>query len=340
MIIKTTLEHLGTPLKSFYSTEKKLEEIANMKTDEKAKEIEVFLCVLKYIVRILVQIRIAALERLCSVKPVSVPVHIFKGYLADPSSDENSSILVHPEVAAALHVHTGAWVWTQCSPEGPKTLTKLATSKLVDPSDALLSDALFFNITRGFCDSAEIVLSPSLLEKLPKAVSFDVSIQKCPKGWDASDIDSLMVEYFKRPRPVGPRNIFSVSVRDYSPELFYSKLSLEMGSESVIWFKVEELVAESGHKIDAERRMCFEVSKEQTRVALVLAQDGGLPGRMNIFPEYVDSFLELEKAVKIFLQPEIYRILHKGLFLFQDYPSLFMQIICRKRSSFEWKIWL
>lgn len=289
-----------------------------MPVSEKAEEIEVFLRVLKYIVRIVVQIRMAALERHCSVKPVSVPVHVFKGYLADAASDENSSILVHPDVAAALNVHTGAWVWTQCSIGGPKTLSKLVTTELVGTSDALMSDALFFNITRGLCDSAAIVLSPSLLEKLPKAVSFDVSIQKCPKGWDASDIDSLMVEFFKRPRPVGPKNIFSVSVRDYSPELFYSKLSLEIGSESV-WFKVEGLVAESGHKIDPERRMCFQVSKEQTRVALVLAQDGGLPGRLNIFPEHTDSFLELETAVKLFLKPEIFKVLHKGMFLGSDY---------------------
>jgi hypothetical protein len=285
-----------------------------MKIDERTKDIEVFLRVLKYIVRIVVQIRMAALERHCSVKPVSVPVHIFKGYLADPARDENSSILVHLKVAAALHVCTGAWVWVQCSEDGPKTLTKLVTSELVGQSDVLLSDALFFNITRGLCDSAEFILSPSLLEKLPKAVSFNVSIQKCPKGWDASDIDSLMVEYFKRPRPVGAKNIFSVSVREYSPELFYSKPSFEIGSESV-WFKVEELIAESGYKIDADRRMCFEVSKEQTRVALVLAQDGGLPGRLRIVPEHVDSFLELEKAVKLFLQPEIYNVLHKGMFL-------------------------
>jgi hypothetical protein len=285
-----------------------------MKFDEKTKEIKAFLGVLKYIVRVVVQIRMAALDRHCSVRPVSVPVHIFKGYVADPASDENSSILVHPEVASTLHLSTGAWVWTQSSSDGPKTLTKLITSEQIGPSDALLSDALFFNITRGLCDSAAIILSPSLLEKLPKAVSFDVSIQKCPKGWDASDIDSLMVEYFKRPRPVGAKNIFSVSVRDYCSELFYSKLSLEMGSESV-WFKVEELVAESGYKIDPERRMCFEVSKEQTRVALVLAKDVGLPGRLNIFPEHIDSFLELEKAVKLFLQPEIHKILHKGSFL-------------------------
>lgn len=282
-----------------------------MINDEKTEEIKAFLGVLKYIVRIVVQIRMAALARSCSVKPVSVPVHIFKCYLDDSSSDENSSILVHPEVAAVLHLSSGAWVWSQCIPDGPKTLAKLITSEHIGLSDALLSDALFFNITRGLCDSPALILSPSLLEKLPKAVSFDVSIQKCPKGWEASDIDSLMVEYFKRPRPVGAQNIFSVSVRDYCPELFYSKLSLEMASESV-WFKVEDLVTESGYKIDQERRMCFEVSKEQTRVALVLAQDIGLPGRLNIFSEHVDSFLELEKAVKLYLQPEIHKILHKG----------------------------
>jgi len=290
-------------------------------------EMEKFFSVLKYAVKVLIQMRMTALERRAAVVPVSVPVPILRSYLSDGVLDENHTILVHPEVALSLRLNARAWVYVQSRVDGPLTLSQMVTSSLVRIEHALLSDVLFYNTSQGICDAEQLILSPSLLEKLPKAVSFDVSIQKCPKGWDAADVDALMAEFFSRPRPVALKNIFCISVQEYMPELFFSKLSPDPGSD-IAWFRVEELEAQVGQQDDPDRRMCYEVcvlekvkhyfmeffqvSKDETRVALVRAKEVGLPGRTDVFTGHIDTFLELEKAVRLYLDPQYFQVLHKG----------------------------
>ncbi|XP_059481148.1 peroxisomal ATPase PEX6-like [Neocloeon triangulifer] len=272
-------------------------------------KIEVFLSVLKYIVKVVARVRMAALERRAKVIPVSVPSEIFKDYLANEELDENHCVIVHPSVAESLKIKDGEWVWVHNSDE-QQNMTKLSTSDFVRTDEMILPDALFFNVSRGACDNDYLLLSPSLIEKLPKAVSFDLSLQKYPTGWVASDIDTLLAEYFKTPRPVSISDVFCISIRNYAQEMFYSKLSQDLESD-VVWFKVESLES-AGQQVDPNKRLCFEASRQQTRVALVPSSGGGIPGKMDCFPGHHQQYQELERAIRLYLDPKYFKVLHKG----------------------------
>ncbi|CAB3377538.1 Hypothetical predicted protein [Cloeon dipterum] len=281
-----------------------------MLSSGRLKKTVICLQVLRYMVRIVGQIRMSALERRVEVVPVAVPTEVFKDYLGDNELDENHSVIVHPEVARILQVKSLDWIWIHFSEE-LKILAKIVTSDFILQNDVILPDALFFNGTAGSCDKDQLVLSPSLLEKLPKAVTFDVSIQACPTGWDASDIDTLLAEYFKIPRPICIFDVFCISVKNYAPEMFYSKLNVDLDADFV-WFKVESVATESGGSVDKCKRLCFEASRQQTMVALVQSTGGGIPGKLDCFLGHKEQYLELEKAVKVYLDSKYYKVLHQG----------------------------
>lgn len=235
---------------------------------------------------------------------VSVPCSTLKYFLPECEniSGEHSTIIFNENTANTLGIKTKDWV-KLCAPNSTIfSYAQLVTNNKINNGEILLSDTLLFNVAGKECDKngfLEVVESST--QTLPTAISLELTLLRCPTGWEATDVDLLLAGFFSKPRAISQADVIPVEAATYAPRLLHASWNHDIG-DSMIWIQVKLLVGEADVKPTADERLSMWVKKGITQITLgPPTVHQGIPSSVQCPPGLEKSLSELRAAVQPFL---------------------------------------
>lgn len=239
---------------------------------------------------------------------ISVPCSSLRYILSDRKDcpGEHCSLIVSEDAASSLGVHSGDLVLVSKPDDcDNSTSAYLFTNSKISNNDVLLSDTLLFNaVGDGYNQYEEIKIVSTLVQELPTAAILELTLLRCPNGWEAADVDLLLAGLFSKPRVFSQGDVFPVEAAVYAPRLLHSHWDPDFGN-ATIWFQAKVLTSEPATECKHSTRFGMWVKRGVTQITLgPPTTQQGVPSYNLCPPNLENSLRELKNAAQPFLAPD------------------------------------